>query len=101
MNTAQLTNLIVSIVVAATGATAGKLGINIQDYTKDVEDLLLLAIAGIVWFLGHVIHATPKTISTTTSSDSGGLGSGFKAGLLIALCLPVLMLAGCSVLISS
>lgn len=56
MNKAQIIGLVVPIIVGATAVTASKVGISLGDWTKDVEDLCLLAAAGLAWAYQHFFH---------------------------------------------
>ena len=59
MNKAQKINLVVTLIVGATGAWAAQAGISPNDWTKDVTDLVMLAIVVGTWLAGHVLHRTP------------------------------------------
>lgn len=65
MNNAQITNLAVTVVMTAFGATVAKLGIDPTRMSSDIGDLVALIIAGIAAFKAHQFHGknpppTPK-----------------------------------------
>lgn len=91
MNNAQTTNLIVSLVIAATSGFAAKIGINLTDYTKDVEDAALLVIGFVTWLTAHIAHSTKPTASTTTASSIP-----VKSTVTLALGFALIGLAGCA-----
>lgn len=70
MNRAQTINMVVAVIVGGTAAAAARVGINVTDWTTDITDLVLLAIAASTWFAGHTLHATPASSPSTMGSKS-------------------------------
>jgi protein-S-isoprenylcysteine O-methyltransferase Ste14 len=73
MNNAQIVNLVVTLIVGATATTVAKVGIDTASWTKDVTDLVMLAIAAGTWFWSHKWHgnppaAPPQQQQTTTKT---------------------------------
>lgn len=70
MNTAQLTNLAVTVIVGATATTVAKVGIDAASWQKDVADLVSLAVAVGTWYAAHRFHASEPVAPAGTLSNN-------------------------------